>query len=83
MDTHAHNKRGPSTLGIDHLEGPHIDHQAFEALSCTAQLLRLVLDEDGAIRSYQMLPATVTDAPKPPNPQSDNPTTRQPGLPWN
>jgi hypothetical protein len=48
--------------GAQLLDGPHIDHQAFEALSCTAQLLRLVLDEDGAIRSYQMLPATVTDA---------------------
>jgi len=48
--------------GAQLLNGPHIDHQAFEALSCTAQLLRLVLDEDGAIRSYQMLPATVTDA---------------------
>jgi hypothetical protein len=48
--------------GAQLLNGPHIDHRAFEALSCTAQLLRLVLDEDGAIRSYQMLPATVTDA---------------------
>ncbi|HUP72950.1 MAG TPA: DUF222 domain-containing protein, partial [Acidimicrobiales bacterium] len=48
--------------GAQLLNGPHIDHHAFEALSCTAQLLRLVLDEDGAIRSYQMLPATVTDA---------------------
>jgi hypothetical protein len=48
--------------GAQLLDGPHIDHRAFEALSCTAQLLRLVLDEDGAIRSYQMLPATVTDA---------------------
>jgi hypothetical protein len=48
--------------GAQLLDGPHIDHQAFEALSCTAQLLRLVLDEDGAIRSYQMLPASVTDA---------------------
>ena len=48
--------------GAQLLNGPRIDHQAFEALSCTAQLLRLVLDEDGAIRSYQMMPATVTDA---------------------
>jgi hypothetical protein len=48
--------------GAQLLDGPHIDHQAFEALSCTAQLLRLVLDENGAIRSYQMLPASVTDA---------------------
>jgi len=48
--------------GAQLLNGPHIDHQAFDALSCTAQLLRLVLDEDGAIRSYQMLPASVTDA---------------------
>ncbi len=48
--------------GAQLLDGPHIDHQAFEAFSCTAQLLRLVLDEHGAIRSYQMMPATVTDA---------------------
>ena len=48
--------------GAQLLNGPHIDHHAFEALSCTAQLLRLVLDEDGAIRSYQMMPASVTDA---------------------
>jgi hypothetical protein len=44
------------------LNGVHIDHQAVEALSCTAQLLRLLLDEDGAIRSYEMMPASVTDA---------------------
>ena len=43
--------------GAQLLNGPRIDHQAFEALSCTAQLLRLVLDEDGAIRSYEMMPA--------------------------
>jgi hypothetical protein len=48
--------------GAQLLDGPHIDHRAFEALSCTAQLLRLVLDEDGAIRSYELLPATITDA---------------------
>jgi len=48
--------------GAQLLNGPHIDHHAFEALSCTAQLLRLVLDDNGAIRSYQMLPASVTDA---------------------
>jgi hypothetical protein len=39
-----------------------IDQHATEALSCTAQLLRMVLDENGAIRSYQLLPASVTDA---------------------
>src|SRR5678815_5087250 len=48
--------------GAQLLNGPHIDHQAVEALSCTAQLLRLLLDEHGAIRSYQLMPATVTDA---------------------
>jgi hypothetical protein len=48
--------------GAQVLNGPHIDHTALEALSCTAQLLRLVLDEDGAIRSYEMMPASVTDA---------------------
>jgi len=52
------NNRGGAQL----LNGPHIDHQALEALSCTAQLLRLLLDENGAIRSYQLMPATVTDA---------------------
>ena len=31
--------------GAQLLNGPRIDHQAFEALSGTAQLLRLVLDE--------------------------------------
>jgi hypothetical protein len=44
------------------LDGPGIDHCAVEALSCTAQLLRLVLDEDGAIRRYELLPASITDA---------------------
>ena len=44
--------------GAQLLNGPRIDHQAFEALSCTAQLLRLVLDEHGAIRSYEMMPAS-------------------------
>jgi hypothetical protein len=48
--------------GAQLLDGPRIDHSAFEALSCTAQLLRLVLDEHGAIRSYEMMPASVTDA---------------------
>ena len=48
--------------GAQLLNGPHIDHQALEALSCTAQLLRLFLDENGAIRSYELMPATVTDA---------------------
>jgi hypothetical protein len=48
--------------GAQLLNGPHIDHHALEALSCTAQLLRLVLDENGAIRSYEMMPASVTDA---------------------
>ena len=37
--------------GAQLLDGPHIDHQAFEALSCTAQILRLVLDENSAIRA--------------------------------
>ena len=44
------------------LDGPGIDHAAVEALSCTAQLLRLVLDENGAIRRYELLPASITDA---------------------
>jgi hypothetical protein len=44
------------------LDGPCIDAQAVEALSCTAQLLRLVLDENGAIRRYELLPASITDA---------------------
>jgi hypothetical protein len=48
--------------GAQLLNGPHIDHTALEALSCTAQLLRLLLDENGAIRSYELMPATVTDA---------------------
>ncbi|MEO5838797.1 MAG: HNH endonuclease signature motif containing protein, partial [Acidimicrobiales bacterium] len=48
--------------GAQLLDGPRIDHQAYEALSCTAQLLRLLLDADGAIRSYDMMPASVTDA---------------------
>ena len=48
--------------GAQLLNGPRIDHQAFEALSCTAQLLRLVLDEHGAVRRYEMMPASVTDA---------------------
>ncbi|MEO5840819.1 MAG: hypothetical protein ABIQ73_10160 [Acidimicrobiales bacterium] len=48
--------------GAQLLDGPRIDHQAYEAISCTAQLLRLLLDEDGAIRSYDMMPASVTDA---------------------
>jgi hypothetical protein len=52
------DKRGGAQL----LDGPHIDHQAVEALSCTAQLLRLLLDEHGAIRSYELMPASVTDA---------------------
>jgi hypothetical protein len=44
------------------LDGPAINHAAVEALSCTAQLLRLLLDEDGAVRSYQLMPDTVTDS---------------------
>jgi hypothetical protein len=48
--------------GAQLINGPRIDHHAFEALSCTAQLLRLVLDENGAIRSYELMPASVTDA---------------------
>ena len=44
------------------IEGPWIDHAAVEALSCTAQLFRLLLDENGAIRSYDLMPASVTDA---------------------
>ena len=44
------------------MDGPAIDHGAIEAQSCTAQLLRLVLDENGAIRSYELMPASVTDA---------------------
>jgi hypothetical protein len=48
--------------GAQLINGPRIDHQAYEALSCTAQLLRLVLDEHGAIRSYDLMPSTVTDA---------------------
>ena len=54
--------RWRNRAGAQLLNGPRIDHQAFEALSCTAQLLRLVLDEHGAIRSYEMMPASVTDA---------------------
>ena len=48
--------------GAQLLDGPRIDNTAVEALSCTAQLLRLVLDEHGAIRSYQLMPASITDA---------------------
>ena len=48
--------------GAQLLEGPRIDQQASEALSCTAQLLRLVLDDNGAIRRYELMPASVTDA---------------------
>ena len=44
------------------MDGPAIDHGAIEAQSCTAQLLRLLLDENGAIRSYDLMPASVTDA---------------------
>ena len=44
------------------IDGPWIDHAAVEALSCTAQLFRLLLDENGAIRSYDLMPASVTDA---------------------
>ena len=44
------------------LDGPAIEQTSVEALSCTAQLLRLVLDESGAIRDYQLMPTTVTDA---------------------
>lgn len=44
------------------LDGPAINHAATEALSCTAQLLRLLLDENGAIRDYQLMPTSVTDA---------------------
>ena len=60
----AVNTTGDMTnhAGARLLNGPHIDHQGFEALSCTAQILRLVLDENNAIRSYQMCPSTVTDA---------------------
>ena len=43
------------------LDGPAIDHDPIEAQSCTAQL-RLLLDENGAIRSYDLRPASVTDA---------------------
>ena len=57
-----HHRRDAQPAGAQLLNGPRIDHQAFEALSCTAQLLRLVFDEHGAIRSYEMMPATVTDA---------------------
>jgi len=48
--------------GAQLLEGPRIDPAALDALSCTAPLLRLVLDEHGAIRDYQLMPASVTDA---------------------
>src|SRR5205085_8633289 len=48
--------------GAQLLGALRIDQHATDALSCTAQLMRLVLDENGAIRSYQLLPATVTDA---------------------
>ena len=48
--------------GAQLMDGPRIDAAAVETLSCTAQLLRLVFDEHGAIRSYQLLPASVTDA---------------------
>jgi hypothetical protein len=44
------------------LDGPSIDHAAIESLSCTAQLFRLLLDENGAIRDYQLMPSSVTDA---------------------
>jgi hypothetical protein len=44
------------------LGGPAIDQTAIDALSCTAQLFRLLLDENGAIRDYQLLPSSVTDA---------------------
>ena len=44
------------------MDGPAIDHSAIEAMSCTAQLLRLLFDEHGAIRSYDLMPASVTDA---------------------
>ena len=44
------------------IDGPWIDHAAVEALSCTAQLMRLLLDDNGAIRSYDLMPASVTDA---------------------
>jgi hypothetical protein len=44
------------------IDGPAIDHGAVEALGCTAQLLRLLLDENGAVRSYDLMPETVTDA---------------------
>ena len=43
------------------IDGPWIDHAAVEAMSCTAQLFRLLLDENGAIRSYDLMPASVTD----------------------
>src|SRR5439155_11114997 len=42
--------------GAQLLDGPRIDGRAVESLSCTAQLLRLVLDEHGALRSCQPLP---------------------------
>ena len=48
--------------GAQILGGPRIDARAVETLCCTAQLTRLLLDEHGAIRSYQLLPASVTDA---------------------
>jgi hypothetical protein len=44
------------------VDGPAINHVAIEALSCTAQLMRLLLDEDGAVRSYDLMPDTITDA---------------------
>jgi len=44
------------------LGGPAIDATAVATLSCTAQLLRLLLDEHGAIRRYELMPASVTDA---------------------
>src|SRR5207237_8623680 len=41
--------------GAQLLDGPRIDGRAVESLSCTAQLLRLVLEELGAIASYELL----------------------------
>ena len=55
--TDLHERGGGKIIG-----GPWIDHTAIEALSCTAQLTRLLLDDNGAIRSYDLMPASVTDA---------------------
>ena len=58
---HHHRRDRQPGRGAAPRRAPHRRH-AVEALSCTAQLLRLVFDEHGAIRSYQLMPASVTDA---------------------